>query len=186
MSTATISMDHITITALNQSNLPALLAHLRRHFAESGDNGFHFMPFAPDDPIGPNGVDIDKTALPIGMLQWQRWFIAIDSKTGNVCGHVDLKADGLRTGIHRCALGIGIEAAYRGIGLGKALMNTAIDFVRNEDSIEWLDLMVFGHNKNAQALYKSCGFTEIGTVIDRFRIGELKIDDVMMTLKVTQ
>lgn len=186
MSTATISMDHITITALNQSNLPALLAHLRRHFAESGDNGFHFMPFAPDDPIGPNGVDIDKTALPIGMLQWQRWFIAIDSRTGNVCGHVDLKADGLRTGIHRCALGIGIEAAYRGIGLGKALMNTAIDFVRNEDSIEWLDLMVFGHNKNAQALYKSCGFTEIGTVIDRFRIGELKIDDVMMTLKVTQ
>ncbi len=176
--------EHLLIVPLSKAKFPDLLAHLKRHFSESGADDFYFTPYDPDDPIGPSGVDFDKVDLPISAPHWQRWFIAIDPQTGNVCGHLDLKADGLRTGSHRCVLGIGMEAQYRGIGLGKILMKTAIDFVRSQASLDWIDLMVFGHNKNAQALYKSFGFSQVGIVHDRFRIGQTKIDDVIMTLKI--
>ena len=81
-------------------------------------------------------------------------------------------------------MGIGIERAFRGQGLGRKLMETAIEFARETPSIEWVDLRVFSHNLNARALYQALGFVEVGVVRDRVRIEGESIDDVMMTLNV--
>ena len=111
--------------------------------------------------------------------------MAIDATGGRrVVAHVNLKGDGLATGLHRCELGIGIEEAYRSAGLGRRLMGTAIDFARHAPSLNWLDLRVFSHNTPARVLYISLGFKEVGTWFDRFRISGQSIDDILMTLNV--
>lgn len=158
--------------------------HFDRHCAESGQGEHHFIPFVPAHPDGPQGVDFDALNRPLSEPGWQRWFIAL-AHDGNIVGHADLKGDGLTTGLHRCELGIGIERPYRGKGLGRKLMNTAIEFAHASQILAWIDLRVFAHNTIAQALYRSLGFVEIGTVPDRFRIEDKSIDDVLMALRLS-
>lgn len=160
-----------------------LAAHFARHWAESGRGEPPFMPFAPGGAGQPRPVDGQPLALPLSEPGWQRIFAAV-TDAGDIVGHVDLTGDRLHTGLHRCRLGIGIERAHRGQGLGRRLMQTAIAFAEAADSIAWLDLRVFAHNRNARSLYLALGFDEIGTVIDRFRIDGLSVDDVIMTLDV--
>jgi RimJ/RimL family protein N-acetyltransferase len=141
------------------------------------------MPFAPDDQHKPNVPDVAALNRPLSELGWQRWFVAVSSQDNRIAGHVDLKGANLRTGLHRCELGIGIERDYRGQGLGRQLMERAIDFARASDSLIWIDLRVFAHNAVARAVYRNLGFFEAGTLVDRFRIDGQVVDDVIMTLR---
>ena len=174
---------HYDIRAVEADHTEALKAHFNRHRAESGRGDIHFMPFAPDDPDGPRGLNTDGLALPLSEPAWQRWFAAW---SGNeVVGHVNLKGGQLKSTLHRCELGIGIERQARGQGLGRALMLQAIECVRAAASVDWLDLKVFGHNAAALALYRSLGFIEVGRVGDFVRLEDERIDDVLMTLSVS-
>lgn len=170
------------VRALARDDLEALQDHFSRHRVESGGAENHFMPFAPNDPDGPRGLDVASLDLRLDERGWQRWFVAV--RDDLIVGHVNLKGDHLRAGLHRCELGIGIERGYRGQGLGRRLMSTAITFARDVDSLAWVDLRVFAHNTAGRALYRSLGFTEVGTMVDRFRIEGDVIDDVIMTLAV--
>lgn len=175
----------MTIVPLDAGRVALYDEHFARHRAESGRGEWHFMPFAPDDPNGPMGLDPRRLGLPLDAPGWQRWFLALAGDGSRAVGHVNLKGDALAAGLHRCELGIGIERPHRGLGLGRRLMGVAIDFARDADTIDWVDLRVFGHNAPARALYRSLGFREIGTLTDRFRIGDAVVDDVLMTLDVS-
>lgn len=178
--------DQLEIVALERRHIRLFNEHFARHRAESGRGEWHFMPFAPDDSRGPGGLDDRRLDLPLDAPGWQRWFVALDEQRARIVGHVDLKGEVLVTALHRCELGIGIERSHRSRGLGKRLMQQAIDFARGADTVHWLDLKVFAHNTPARALYRSLGFEEIGTVTDRFRIEGTRIDDVLMTLDVSR
>ena len=168
------------IATLTDSDLPALQAHVARHRAESGvGDNLHFMPFVPGDEEGPQGIDTKALKLSLQQPGWQRWFLA-KPDADTVVGQVDLKGDKLKTGLHRCELGIGIEQGWRGQGLGEKLMLAAIEFARLESSISWIDLRVFAHNAPARALYERLGFEIVGTLEDRFRIDGESIGDVIM------
>ncbi|MCP5356519.1 MAG: GNAT family N-acetyltransferase [Pseudomonadales bacterium] len=180
----TRAAHNIDIRALSEESAALLDAHLRRHFAESGRNGFHFVPFDLQTDSGPGGVNLENCFIPVGAPQWQRWFLAHDRASGDVLGHVDLKAYSLKTSAHRCLLGIGLEERARGQGVGRQLMQTAIDFVRAQPTLVWLDLMVFGHNTRARRLYESLGFVQTGVKTDCFRIGDTSIDDIYMSLRL--
>lgn len=171
-----------SIRALCHGDVTRFQEHFSRHRAESGRGDQHFLPFAPDDREGPN-LDVDALNRTLDEPGWQRWIIAIDDEE-NIVGHVDLKGDGLKTGRHRCELGIGIEREHRGKGLGRRLMETAVEFARDAGTLTWVDLRVFAHNAAARALYLDMGFSEVGTLVDRFRIEGQTVDDVIMTLKV--
>lgn len=173
----------VVIEPVSERVMPRLLEHFERHRQESGRDGdSHFMPFEPDGEAGPVGLDPERWQWPLDRPGWQRWFLAIDQD--RVVGHVDLKGDGLATGQHRCTLGIGIERPWRGRGLGRRLMVTAMDFARQAPSLEWLDLNVMGGNLRARRLYEVLGFEVIGTIRDRFRLQGEPVDDVLMTLSV--
>ncbi len=164
-------------------------AHFKRHRAESGRGDPHFMPFAPDDPDGPKGIDLEALGRPVSEKGWQRcWVAMVDDDpvgtAGRIVGHVELKGSGLSTGLHRCELGIGIERPYRGGGLGRRLMTAAIEFARGLETLAWIDLRVFAHNEAGRALYRDLGFVEVGTLVDRFRVEAQTIDDVIMTLRI--
>lgn len=172
-----------TIRLLTSVDLPGFNDHFARHRAESGSIDPYFMPFAADDPQGPRGLDSKALTYPLNKLGWQRWWLAVSS-TGQIIGHVNLKGAALRSMLHRCELGIGIEHPYRGGGLGRKLMQTAISFTQNVDSLCWIDLRVFAHNTAARALYQSLGFVELGRIQDCFRIDKQSISDVIMVLQV--
>lgn len=173
----------ISVRRLRKADLPAFAAHFSRHRAESGRGDVHFMPFEPDDPAGPQGLDASALELPLFVTGWQRWFVACAGI--KIVGHVNLKGAGLKTQLHRCELGLGIERGHRGEGLGRRLAQTAIDFAREAPTLAWLDLRVFGHNRPARALYASLGFREVGRLDDCFRIEGRQVDDVLMTLDVS-
>ncbi len=172
-----------SIRPLSPNDVDLFQEHFTRHRAESGRGEQHFLPFAPDDEEGPVGLNVAALDLPLDETGWQRWFVAVNDQA-EIVGHVDLKGDGLKVGHHRCELGIGIEGPYRGSGLGRRLMQIAIEFARGVEALTWIDLRVFGHNAAGRALYLDMGFSEVGILIDRFRIEEQKIDDVIMTLEI--
>ena len=68
--------------------------------------------------------------------------------------------------------------------LGRRLLDTAIAFTRSVDTLQWIERRVFSHNAAARQLYRSLGFSEVGTLVDRFRIDGETIDDMIMTLDV--
>lgn len=177
-------MTEPRIQPLTEQHRALFEAHFARHRAESGQGDHHFMPFGPDDPDAPSGWGDTRLDIPLDEPGWQRWWGAFVESGDRIVGHVDLRADALRTGLHRCVLGIGVERAHRGAGLGQELMQVAIEFCRQAPSLEWLDLRVFAHNTSARRLYQHLGFQEVATFTDRFRINGDVIDDVAMTLPV--
>ena len=152
-----------------------------RHRAESGKDGFHFMPFDPADKNGPQGVNLSRLELSLKSPGWQRSFCLINDR-GDMIGHVHLKGDMLKTISHRCWLELGVEKPWHRQGLGTALCMEAIRYARDVVGVDWIDLYTFAHNTPARNLYARLGFMEVGRLRDRFRIGNLSIDDVQMTL----
>ncbi len=180
-----------SIEPLTPDKVDALRSHLARHRKESGLDGNHFMPFAPSDPNGPKGLDVQCVELGYQELGWQRWFVVQDAgeeakQDGEerIVAHISLKSAPLRTALHRCEVGVGIEVPYRGKGLGRALMQHAIAFAEQVPSLAWIDLHVFAHNTPAVALYRDLGFVEVGCWTDRFRIDGQALDELVMALPV--
>ena len=69
---------------------------------------------------------------------------------------------------HRVAFGIGIDQAYWGLGIGRALTEACIECARRAGYAQ-LELEAVAENKNALALYKSAGFVEYGRNPKGFR-----------------
>ncbi len=57
-------------------------------------------------------------------------------------------------------LGMMVEAAQRGRGVGSALLDAAVAWARS-NGLTALHLFVFPHNERALALYRGAGFVEI-------------------------
>ena len=174
----------VLIRLMSADDRDGYLAHSDRYLPSSGEDGVFFMPYDFQAGERPGEPDLASLELPLTEPGWQRWFVAIDPQAG-IVGDAQLKGSSLKTGLHRCTLGIGLEKAWRGQGLGEHLMQTAIDFCREAPSLDWLDLGVFSGNPRAKALYDKLGFVEVGRRVDCFRIGGTSLDDIMMTLDVS-
>lgn len=72
---------------------------------------------------------------------------------------------------HRGTFGISVEKAWRGKGVGTALLQSLIEWGEANSLIEKIGLAVNADNKNAIRLYKKFGFIEEGR-----RPKELKLD----------
>lgn len=174
----------IAVRPYSARDREAYRGHAARSHNESGIGEPPFNPFEPGAVDLPREPDAGKLALPVTETGWMRLWIAEHDLDG-IVGHMDLKGSTLAVGLHRCLLGIAIERRFRGAGLGRRLMQAAIDFVRQEPTLEWIDLSVFSHNTRAIALYRRLGFEEVGRVTDKFRVSGESITDVLMALHVT-
>jgi GNAT superfamily N-acetyltransferase len=116
---------------------------------------------------------------PPGDGGWRRAWGAFAAE--HIIGHADLTADPIPTASHRVTLGMGVEQAYHRQGLGRSLLGMAVSVARAHRFC-WLDLRVFAANTPAIALYQKVGFIETGRVEDRFRIDDVSITDISMSL----
>lgn len=117
----------------------------------------------------------------IGNLGWRKLWLAKDS-SGRILGHVDLRHYSGEYSFHRVLLGMGVERNARNQGLGIKLLESAIQFCQEADTIDWLDLNVLSNNIPAKSLYLKCGFKIIGEMPDFYRIDGESVSEITMTL----
>ena len=177
------------IRLLSTHDACAYTEHLQRIIASSGVGATPlFTVRAANEPFN-FAERLEKVkqefAATIDDLVWRRCF-ALTLHDGGVVGTCDLFSRGLITMKHRAFLALGIETAYRGLGLGKVLLNTAIEWAAKSTNLAWIDLGVFAHNAAARRLYQSVGFYETGRVTDFARINGHVVDDIQMTLDLRQ
>ena len=81
------------------------------------------------------------------------WFVAVDER---VVGAIFLRDD---AGLAH--LGMAIIDGYRGLGIGRRLMDTGIEWARDRGCYKVV-LEVWPHNDRARGLYASAGFVDEG------------------------
>ena len=165
-------------------DIDEVMAHEQRHMKEPGFNGSLSHPFLPDHVFDWEHKTTEKQQAwnrDLNEERWSRSFILTDEKM--VFGHVHLN-NNFSGMFHRAQLGMGLEESVRGQGYGKKLLELAISWAKQQDSLYWIDLTYLAHNTPAKKLYTSCGFKELFVYEDRLRVGPHRIDDVFMTLKL--
>ena len=80
---------------------------------------------------------------------------------GNIVGTASVDSIGENKVKHRAELGVAIDKAFCGVGIGRALITACIECAK-EAGYSQLELEVVSENSNAIALYKSMGFIEFG------------------------
>ncbi|WP_439147458.1 GNAT family N-acetyltransferase [Vibrio sp.] len=150
----------------------------------AGDDSPLFQPIAKHDcrvsgslkAKFRNGFDVS-----IGESGWRKLWVVKDS-FGHVFGHIDLRHNGGDYGFHRVCLGMGVDHSVRKQGLGDKLIESVVQFCRDTQGIDWLDLNVLSDNLPAKNLYLKCGFSIIGEMSDCYRIDGQSISEMTMTL----
>lgn len=100
---------------------------------------------------------------------------------GELAGELTFRAGRYRRLARAGDLGMSVSVRWRGRGVGRALLASAIDWARSDPVIEKINLRVFANNERALALYRSMGFTEEGRRAREIRIGPgVYVDDISM------
>lgn len=135
----------------------ALLAHLRTLFHEAYRNlnfpAGHFDGAKLEDQARRIA---DHDSAPASTL-------VVATHDDRVVGNLVLIAVGGEFQRFNCRLAMGVERAFTGAGLGKALMAVAVDQAKLMGHHR-IELSVRAHNGAGIALYERCGFRRVGTL----------------------
>jgi len=80
--------------------------------------------------------------------------------------------------------GVFVEPAYRGNGLGRAVVTAAIDLARSWSGVDYVDLGASGAAPEAQRLYERLGFAAWGREPEATEIDGRRYDEIHMTLRL--
>ena len=100
---------------------------------------------------------------------------------GTLAGHLEVRRGTEPHSAHRGELAIIVGNEYRGQGLGRILMETAIEWSRAVGLV-MLSLAVFSSNARAISLYRAVGFAGSGTAPTRIRTHDGERDLLLMNL----
>ncbi len=105
----------------------------------------------------------------------------VSEARGEIVGVLTLQRGTYKKNRHTGTLGIAVKGGFRGAGLGKKMMQDALEWARNEGLVK-INLEVFSSNINAIELYRKLGFEEEGRKKKQFVINGKYVDDVLMSL----
>jgi ribosomal protein S18 acetylase RimI-like enzyme len=100
---------------------------------------------------------------------------------GEVVGWCDITAMSRAVFAHRGTLGMGVLEAYRGVGIGRALIEATLAAARVA-GLSRIELEVLADNERAIALYRAVGFVVEGVKRDAYRVDGRSVDLVDMAL----
>ncbi|HYX88763.1 MAG TPA: GNAT family N-acetyltransferase [Gaiellaceae bacterium] len=98
-------------------------------------------------------------------------------------GRLSVARDPHPASFHVADLGLMVAAGHRRRGIGRALLEQAVEWAR-QHRVSKLELHVFPHNEPALALYKSFGFVEEGFRRRHYHRGDEYLDAVLMAYEV--
>jgi RimJ/RimL family protein N-acetyltransferase len=99
-------------------------------------------------------------------------------------GRLSLARDPHPASHHVADLGLMVAASRRRRGIGRALLDQAVEWAR-EAGVSKLELHVFPHNEPALALYEGFGFVREGYRRRQYRRGSGFVDAILMAYEVT-
>src|ERR1700722_2350783 len=103
---------------------------------------------------------------------------------GSITGHAFLEILPLQSLKHIAQLNIAVHKGFQNRGIGTQLMHRIIEWAKESESIEKIELNVRASNVQAIALYKKMGFLEEGCLKRRVKTEIGYIDDILMALHV--
>lgn len=176
------------ITDLHTRDFFGFAEYLNDHVSDNGAEGLPlFQPMARSDCHfeGESAAGFRRALdVPLPLPGWRRAWVAVaDDAT---VGHVDVRAHPNSYMGHRCLLGMGVHREWRRSGIGHRLLGVAIEWAKEQERIEWIDLQVIASNAAAVRLYRRAGFAETGLIRDCFRIDGRQVDYLSMVLQVRQ
>jgi RimJ/RimL family protein N-acetyltransferase len=108
-------------------------------------------------------------------------FVAEDE--GAIVGRLSIGRDQNPASRHVADLGLMVAATHRRRGIGRALLETAVEWARESD-VRKLELHVFPWNTAAIALYENFGFVQEGYRRGHYRRGDDYVDAILMAFEV--
>src|SRR5438094_2570666 len=94
-------------------------------------------------------------------------------------GSADCNAGTYSKTRHVGGIGIAIRDGWRGVGLGRILMERILEWMRAR-GFKKAELAVFGTNERARRLYESLGFENEGTSRRHVLIRGVYVDEILM------
>jgi ribosomal protein S18 acetylase RimI-like enzyme len=85
---------------------------------------------------------------------------------------------------HVAEIGVSVRKEYRGIGLGKYLMETTLKIAKNQLKPKIFRLSVLSTNKIAQNLYKKLKFKEVARIPKQSKYKGRLVDEIIMLREV--
>ncbi|CRK83227.1 GNAT family N-acetyltransferase [Neobacillus massiliamazoniensis] len=116
------------------------------------------------------------------ILENENETINVAEKDGEVDGWIVFESTQNRKRMsHTGSFGMLIRNNYRGLGIGKMLLQVLLDWTEKNPLIEKVSLGVFATNHRAISLYKKMGFIEEGRKINEFKFDDNEyVDDILM------
>ncbi|MBO1581905.1 GNAT family N-acetyltransferase [Bacillus sp. XF8] len=116
-----------------------------------------------------------------GVLENEKETLLVAEKDGEVVGWIVFLTENKKRLSHTGSFGIMIHKNYRGLGIGKMLLQALLDWAEKNPLIEKISLGVFSTNYSAISLYKKMGFIEEGRKIKEFKMNDNEyVDDILM------
>jgi RimJ/RimL family protein N-acetyltransferase len=144
----------------------------------------------PDEDIrGPERFEeliAERTAAPHGLFVVARQLDHTGTEIGDIVGRVVLwPSERWRKCAHHAVFGIGVHSAWRGCGLGTALLTAMLDWATQQPNLEKVRLSVLATNTGARRLYRRLGFRTEGRLRRHFKMRDGRIvDDLLMAIWV--
>jgi ribosomal protein S18 acetylase RimI-like enzyme len=116
------------------------------------------------------------------ILENENETIIVAEKDGEVVGWIVFESTQNRKRMsHTGSFGILIRNNYRGLGIGKMLLQVLLEWAEKNPLIEKVSLGVFSTNHRAISLYQKMGFIEEGRKINEFKFEDNEyVDDILM------
>jgi RimJ/RimL family protein N-acetyltransferase len=99
---------------------------------------------------------------------------------GGIVGALSVEGGRFRKVRHVGEVGVSVQREWRGRGVGRRLMETAIDVARTSAELSRLSLRVFASNAPALRLYESMGFAVEGRRPGHLRVRGRADDLILM------
>lgn len=93
-----------------------------------------------------------------------------------------VRESGVKTNHKGNVYGMYVSPAFRGQGIGKALINKLVEQAKQCDGLERINLTVISNNDAAKNLYRSTGFNVYGTECNALKVGGHYWDEDLMVL----
>ncbi|WP_020537442.1 GNAT family N-acetyltransferase [Lewinella cohaerens] len=103
---------------------------------------------------------------------------------GELIGNLDITGNKRLKMAHTGMVGMGIKENWRNQGLGKALMESAIEWAKNNTELEILWLDVYASNELGYHLYKNTGFEVSGIIKGFFKEENGYMDKIQMYQRI--
>ena len=165
----------VVIRPARPEDAAQIIAYARRVFAEPGIN---LITMA--DEFNPTTESEARMISEMNRATNSLCLVAEDD--GRIVGQLMLQGGKRRNVRHAATLGITVGREHRGQGVGRRLMEYAIDWARAGGVVTRIELNVFVRNSNAIRLYESCGFVVEGRRRRSIHRDGEYMDDLVMAL----